>query len=241
MEVEPQRPVFSSMALAKFDLLQWMEPDLQSAFLNRLQRRQYRPEQFIYVQGTSGAEMFRLVSGTVRISVLRSDGRQITYTQFEPGDCFGQTSLVDGGARPQTAEASTGVEVGVLSRGAFAELSSQFPSFDKAIMRLMATQLRVLAQNYEGANLDDLNVRVARRILQACEMEAPVSGSARLGTARLSQSQLASMVGASRQSVNKVLQKFRHQGMIQIDYGGVLVMNMSGLKKIVSRKSKQSP
>lgn len=228
------------MAFAKFDLLQWMEPDLQSAFLNRLQRRQYRPGQYIYVQGSPGAEMFRLASGTVRISVLRPDGRQITYSLFEPGDCFGQTSLVDDGARPQTTEASTRVEVGVLSRSAFVELSSQFPSFDKVVMRLLAAQLRVLAQNYEGASLDDLNVRVARRILQACALELQASGSSKLVAARLSQSQLASMVGASRQSVNKVLQKFSHQGMIQIDYGGVLVMNMSGLKKIISYKSKQA-
>lgn len=227
------------MAFAKFDLLQWMEPDLQSAFLNRLQRRQYRPGQSIYVQGSRGVEMFRLASGMARISVLRPDGRQITYTLFEPGDCFGQTSLIDEGTRPQTTEASTLVEVGVLSQSAFVELGSQFPSFDKAIMRLLAAQLRVLAQNYEGASLDDLNVRVARQILQACALEARAPGSSKLVAARLSQSQLASMVGASRQSVNKVLQKFRHQGMIQIDYGGVLVMNMSDLRKMSSRKARR--
>jgi CRP-like cAMP-binding protein len=228
------------MAFSKFDLLQWMEPDLQSAFLNRLQRRQYRPGQFIYVQGSPGAEMFRLASGTVRISILRPDGRQITYTLFEPGDCFGQTSLVDEGARPQTTEASTCIEVGVLSRSAFVELGSQFPSFDKAIMRLLTAQLRVLAQSYEGASLDDLDVRVARQILQACAMETPTEASLKFVAARLSQSQLASKVGASRQSVNKVLQKFRRQGIIQIGYGGVLVRNVSALKKIISYKSKQS-
>ncbi|MET4231563.1 Crp/Fnr family transcriptional regulator [Bradyrhizobium sp. 482_C4_N1_1] len=229
------------MAFAKFDLLQWMPPDLRTVFLNRLQRRQYRPGQSIYVQGSPGVEMFRLASGTVRISVLRPDGRQITYTLFEPGDCFGQTSLIDEGARPQTTEASSDVEVGVLSRSAFLELSSQFPSFDKAIMRLLAAQLRVLAQNYEGASLDDLNIRVARQILQACAVEeAGAPGSSKLLSARLSQAQLASMVGASRQSVNKVLQKLRHQGMIQIDYGRVLVMNMSGLKKMILRKSKRT-
>lgn len=108
-------------------------------------------------------------------------------------------------------------------------------------MRLLAAQLRVLAQNYEGASLDDLNIRVARQILQACAVEeAGAPGSSKLLSARLSQAQLASMVGASRQSVNKVLQKLRHQGMIQIDYGRVLVMNMSGLKKMILRKSKRT-
>lgn len=130
----------------------------------------------------------------------------------------------------------------MLSRNAFfLELSSQFPSFDKANMCLLAAQLRVLAQNYEGASLDDLDIRVARQILQASAVEeARVPGSSKLLVARLSQTQLASMVGASRQSVNKVLQKLRHQGMIQIDYGRVLVMNRGGLKRMILRKSERT-
>ncbi|MDH5856569.1 Crp/Fnr family transcriptional regulator [Lampropedia aestuarii] len=227
------------MAYTKFDLLQWMEPELSRAFVAKLRKRLYRPGQLIYQQGSPGTEMFRLVSGHVRISVLRPDGKHITYTLFEPGDCFGQTSLVDHEPRPQTTEASTAVEVGVLSRSAFVQLSTEFPSFDRTIMRLLSAQLRVVSHSYEGASLDAVTVRVARQILAvhrglpSSDATANATGSAACAssTVRLSQSELAAMVGASRQSVNKALQAFQQHGWIRIDYGGITVLDAAGIQQ----------
>lgn len=223
------------MGFAKFDLLQWMEPDLQAAFLGRLRPRRYRRGQFIYVQGGPGNEMYRLISGFARISVLRADGRHITYKLFEPGDCFGQTSLLDEEPRPQTTEASTDVEVGVLSRTDFTDLGREFPSFGKAIMRLLTAQLRMVAHHFEGVSLEDLNVRVARQILLSCVAETHSPNTSRSQQyARLSQEELGSMVGASRQSVNKVLQGFCHQGIIAVSYRSVLVIDIDRLRKIAT-------
>lgn len=220
------------MPHTKFDLLQWMPPELQQEFLARLPRRHYSPGQFIYVQGSPGNEMYRLISGTVKISTLREDGRQTTYTLFESGDCFGQTSLVDGGPRPQTTEAATAIEVGVLSRASFRRLVAAHPEFLQAIARLLAAQLRVVAQSYEEASLDTLPVRIARKILQTrADAPAKASGGA-APRVQLTQSDLASMVGVSRQSVNRVLLQLQAHGLVEVGYGSVGIADLAGLQRI---------
>lgn len=155
------------MAFAKFDLLKWMPPDLRTEFLNRLQRRQYRPGQSIYVQGSPDVEMFRLASGTVRISVLRPDGRQITYTLFEPGDCFGQTSLIDEGVRPQTTEASSSVEVCFLGTLFFWSLAVSFHRSIRPIcacwQRNFAYWLKTMKAPASTISTYELRVRSCRR------------------------------------------------------------------------------
>ena len=58
--------------------------------------------------------MSRILSGSVRMSALRHDGREALYLIFEPGDCFGTSSLVDGDPRPQTPSARGEVELQVF-------------------------------------------------------------------------------------------------------------------------------
>lgn len=217
------------MKYTKFDLTQWMPAHLQREFLARLQPRQYQAGQFIYIQDSEGTEMYRLVSGTVRISVLRPDGRQITYTLFESGDCFGQTSLVDEGPRPQSTEAITTVQLGVLSKKDFHALVEKHPSFLHAITRLMSAQLRVVAQNYEVASLDALPVRIIRTILQNHVDVPNQSTSDGYPVVYLSQAELASMVGVSRQSVNRVLSSLQEDGLIERGYGSLKILNMARL------------
>ncbi|THU01535.1 Crp/Fnr family transcriptional regulator [Lampropedia puyangensis] len=225
------------MPATKFDLLQWMSPALQTAFLARLHRRTYQKGQFIYVQGAVGNELFRLLSGSVKISVLRPDGRHISYRIFEAGDCFGQTSLVDGMPRPQSTEAYSAVEIGVLNRTDYRWLSANFADFDHAIMQLLCAQLRLVALNYEGASLDNLNTRVAKQLLNChrqahLEQTSPIENTAPL--VHLSQSELASLVGASRQSVNRTLHLFQTQNMVALGYNQITLLDPQALQSMTT-------
>jgi len=176
--------------------------------------------------------MFRLIEGSVRLAVIRSDGREAVFMLFEPGDCFGDSSLVDGGARPQTAEALTNVWVDVLDREAFALLRAKFRAFDDALLKLLAKQMRMVSEQYTYSNLHDLRSRVAARLVEAARsFGTEVDGGTRL-TLRLNQSELAAMAGASRQSVNKVLQRLQSEGLVTIEYGNVLVRDLSALSQL---------
>lgn len=124
-----------------FDFLQWM-PSATAAFERAARARRYEDGQIIYAQGNEGDEMFRLVSGSVRLSACWNDGREFLYVLFGPGDCFGDSSVVDGGPRPQTAQALGTVEVQALSRRAFLDLRARYPEVDQAMIHLLSRQMR---------------------------------------------------------------------------------------------------
>src|SRR5688572_23907227 len=88
-----------------FDMLQWLPETVGAALIAAAKPRRLPEGGSIYVQEDEGDEMFRLVSGSVRLSVMGADGRDLLYLLFAPGDCFGTSSLVDGESRPHTAEA----------------------------------------------------------------------------------------------------------------------------------------
>lgn len=219
------------MQYSTYDMLQWMDAEVAQAFQAACVRRHYAAGQIIYLQGDSGQEMYRLISGSVRMSVSRSDGREIIYAMFEPGDCFGDSSMVDDGPRPQTAEARTDVVLDVLDMPSFTRLRERHRRFDDALLKLLASQMRTLSTHFAEASLDELGARVARRILDAIRsFGTAADGGTRL-TLRLPQVDIAHMVGASRQSVNKVLQRFRREGLITIEYGNIVVHDPEGIRR----------
>lgn len=217
-----------------FDMLQWLPAHARETFDRTAYRRSYADGNRIYVQSEAGTEMFRLLSGSVRLSVLRDDGREVLYLIFEPGDCFGSSSLVDGGPRPQTASAQGAVEVQVLQREAFERLRVAYPCFNDAIARLICRHLRLLSEYFVSSTLDQLSSRVARRLLEASKSFGVRTDRGVRLNMRLPQSELALMVGASRQAVNKVLQGFQEEGLVTIEHGTWLIHDTVRLRHLIA-------
>lgn len=214
-----------------FDMLQWMDAEVSQAFQSVAFRRHYTAGQVIYLQGDCGQEMFRLVSGSVRMSVSRCDGRQIIFALFEPGDCFGNSSMVDGGRRPQTTEAQTDVALDVIDMPSFKRLRDRYRGFDDALIQLLACQMRGLSMHFAEASLDGLELRVARRILEATRSFGTGAHNGTRLSLRLPQEDIAHMVGASRQSVNKVLKHLQDEGLLTVEYGNILVHDPEGIRR----------
>jgi CRP/FNR family transcriptional regulator, cyclic AMP receptor protein len=214
---------------ASFDIYQWLSTESQEAFSLACRRRHYSDSCRIYSQAEAANEMFRLVSGSVRMSVLRQDGREVLYQVLEPGDCFGVCSLLDRAPRHHTTAASGDVEVQVLRRDACERLRSQDACFAEALIRQVSRHMRVLSEYFVSSTLDELSCRVAQRLLKA-EKSGVANGGGISVTVRLGQGELALMVGASRQAVNRVLQRFQDESLISIEYGRVQLHDMEGLR-----------
>jgi CRP/FNR family transcriptional regulator, cyclic AMP receptor protein len=216
-----------------FDIYQWLSTPSQEAFNLASRRRHYADSSRIYTQCEPANEMFRLVSGSVRMSVLRQDGREVLYQVLEPGDCFGVCSLLDRAPRHHTTTASGEVEVQVLRREGCERLRSQDACFADALICQVSRHMRVLSEYFVSSTLDELSCRVAQRLLIAQKSEG-AGGRGAPGTVRLGQAELALMVGASRQAVNRALQRFQEEGLISIEYGRVQVHDIEGLKATAS-------
>ncbi len=216
------------MAARLFDLLDVCTPDALKAFADEAVVRTFDVGEFIYFQGDEGSSMFRLLDGTVRLSLSRADGRELYFVMLGSGDCFGISNYVDGHGRPQTAEVRTTARVQVVNSRSLDRLTGEFPCFSRAVMKLLANHMRLLIDLFADSSLNDLAERVARRIVtaaEACECIGPIE---------LSQTEIAHMVGASRQSVNKVLQQFQQDRLIDIGYGGLTIVALDRLREQAS-------
>jgi len=175
--------------------------------------------------------MYRIVSGSVRMSVLRYDGREALHSVLEPGDCFGICSMLDGAPRHHTTRADGDVELQALRRDACERLRSQHAIFGDSLILHMSRHMRLLSDYFVSSTVDELSCRVALRLLKA-QKPSPIRGNKIRLTVSLSQSEIALMVGASRQAVNKVLQKFQDDGIISIEYGSVQVLDVNRLRSV---------
>jgi CRP/FNR family cyclic AMP-dependent transcriptional regulator len=90
---------------SRFSLFQWLTEAAREDFLTMAHSRNVPDGHLIYQQGDIGREMYYIVSGEVRLSFLHPDGRELVFLNFQPGDCFGFSSLIDGDPlRPARAE-----------------------------------------------------------------------------------------------------------------------------------------
>ena len=213
------RPLKSRTGYATFDLFQYLSAEAQEGFALACRRRLVPAGRRVYSQSEPATEFFRIASGSIRVSVLRDDGREALQSVLQTGDCFGICSMIDGGTRYQTTTANEAVELQVLHREACERLRSQHSSFGDGLVRHMSRHSRLLSDYFVSSTLDELSSRVAMRLLGL--------------SVALSQSEIALMVGASRQAVNKVLQKFQVDGLIHIEYGSVRLLDIERLRCLV--------
>ena len=213
----------------RFDLFRWLADDIRAEFVAASRPRSLGTGAIIYAQGDVASEMYRIVEGTVRLSVLREDGRELTYSVFGPPACFGFSSLIDRKGLPHTATAQGPAKLEVLSLAAFADLRARHRGFDEALLQALCGHMRMLSIYMGDAALEELPIRIARRLANLTRGSAD-----RSAVLEMSQSELATMLGASRQSVNKQLRLFEEAGLIRLSYGTVAVLDRAGLKALAS-------
>jgi CRP-like cAMP-binding protein len=219
---------------SRFDMVQWMTPQVRAAFHASASRRRLSAGQIIYVFGDAASEMYRIVSGSVRLFATRSDGREVVFLRFQPGDCFGEASLIDNETRPQTAQAVTDVELEVIDAAAFRRLRRAYREYDEALLRLLSQQMRFANSLFIDLSLNDLLGRIARRILEAAQASRGPSDGASTLDLPLSQAEIASMVGASRQTVNRALQQMQSMGLLQTEYNRIIVHDLGWLRSLAT-------
>jgi CRP/FNR family cyclic AMP-dependent transcriptional regulator len=222
-------------ATATFDFTQWMTSEACDALAARARIRPLPARALIYSQGEAGDEMFRIRRGLVRLSVMQRDGRELLYQLFEPGDCFGTSTIVDNEPRPQTAEAFEDVELEVYSRAALDEVRAHHPSVNDALMRLLSRHMRLLSDFFAGFAFDELSCRLAQRIVEAIDtFGVKVEGGHGFSRA-ITQTELSLMVGGTRQSVNRILRDFREAGLVETRGSRLIILDLSELRRIAEQ------
>jgi len=171
--------------------------------------RRFERNEMLFGQGDASQELYVVRQGRIAIATRANDGRETVLAVLEDGALFGELPLFDGAPRSADARALVDSEVVVLDYAPVRAVLEQQPELLWIIVRHLARWLRATDEALADAVFLDVPARTAKRLLElagdADEFKLPVT-----------QEELASMVGASRERVNKALALFSRLGWIEV-------------------------
>ncbi len=164
-------------------------------------------------EGELGDSLFVIVAGRVKVFIGDEDGREITLKILGPGDFFGEMSLIDKEPRSASVSAIELTTLKLLSYQAFSDCLARAPRIGTNVMVALAKRLRDADRKILSLALMDVYGRVASTLL---ELAITTDGKLVVGE-KLSQQDIANMVGASREMVNRILRDLSERGYISIE------------------------
>jgi CRP/FNR family transcriptional regulator, cyclic AMP receptor protein len=212
--------------LANCVLFRDLKTEDRSAIINRARVRNFAVGEKVFSIGAASDHMAAILTGQVRISVPSPDGREVLLAILEAGEIFGEIAVLDGKQRTADATAVTPCALAILDRHEVLSFLEKHPASWLAIVNILCDRLRRTDEQLAEVALLPLPVRLARAILRINGSRS----SAHAGhnnSVHLSQRELANLVGATRESVNKCLKAWQRQGLIRIHDGQVTVANRS--------------
>jgi CRP-like cAMP-binding protein len=186
------------------------------AVADEMREVNFDPSQVIFARGDAGREIYLVVSGRVRLSVLTAEGRELSFAHAEAGAIFGEIAMLDGGPRSADATAVNKVSALSLSKPAFKRLMETEPHVAEAAVRFLCSRIREADQQLEAIALYPIEGRLARFFLAAARAKAPDSEEGHVTIdLPMSQSELALLIGASRPKVNTALSMLEDSGALE--------------------------
>jgi CRP-like cAMP-binding protein len=220
-------------ALRRVPLFAGLTEEDLAGLATALRRRRYPRGATICLAGEPGERLYLVERGRVRIGLTAPDGREVVLNMLGPGDTFGDLALLDGEPRSADATAQDDCLLLILPRTAFLRHLEQHPRAALALLAEMSRRLRRNARLIQDATFHDVPTRLAGTLLQlACERGEPTAGGG-LSTVRVTQVELAGMIGATRESVNKVLGTFERRGFLRRQRGVISILDPAALRREV--------
>ena len=201
-----------------------------------LRLRHFRKNETIFHQGDPGDSLFIVESGSVKIVLPSPEGEEgAIIAALGRGDFFGELALLDGAPHSATAVALEPSEMLVMRREPFEHLLDTDRGLRMALFAGLTAELRRLTGHVEELHFLDLPGRLAARLVRLARESRPdVRGEVVLDWP-YTQSELASMIGGTRQSVNRLLAGMVSDGLIRLERDTVVIPDLDRLARAAER------
>jgi CRP/FNR family cyclic AMP-dependent transcriptional regulator len=192
----------------------------------------YVKDQIILIEEEEGNTLFLIQKGRVKVSRISDDGREVILSILEPGDFFGELSLIDGKARSASVTAIEDSEALVLRRGDFLGLLEDYPQISISLMKELAARIRKSDTQIKSLSLQDAMGRVASSLI----MLADDHGRLRKGQVVIPriplQQDLANMAGTSRETISRVFRNLEEDQLIERSGRKITILDFNRFKKM---------
>jgi CRP/FNR family transcriptional regulator, cyclic AMP receptor protein len=194
-------------------------------------RQKYKKGNIVVLEQESGAALFVIISGKVKVVRMDEEGREVILSMFGPGEFFGEMSLLDGMARSASVVATVKSELFMIHRRDFLELLHQFPTVAILLLAELAMRLRKADMQIKSLSLKDAAGRVANVLL----ILADDIGIFRKGKVEIDdlplQQDIANMAGTSRETVSRMIHQFIEDGEVQLKGNKLTITNYEEFRK----------
>ncbi|AQQ14162.1 cAMP receptor protein [Corynebacterium glaucum] len=217
--------------LARAGIFQGVDPTAVGALIEDMETVTFPRGTTIFDEGEPGDRLYIIVSGKVKLARHAPDGRENLLSVMGPSDMFGELSIFDPGPRTSSAVCVTEVTAATMDSTMLKQWIDEHPEISQQLLRVLARRLRRTNASLADLIFTDVPGRVAKTLLQLANRFGTQEGGALRVNHDLTQEEIAQLVGASRETVNKALATFAHRGWIRLEGKSVLIVDTEHLAR----------
>ncbi len=224
--------------LKSVPLFEEMGEDALNETAGLMQFRTFGTGLTLFHQDMPGTTLYLIAEGYVRIYSIGQSGLEFTHYIYGATDIFGELSLLDNGYHSATCITMTSIKTWLLSKENLHLLVNKYPPLSLQLLRLVARRVRTATRKSEAMAFHDVQGRLAYEMLHLEALSNTRTDEGTLIEIPLNQIELASMVGATRESVNKALALFKSQNLIKLSGANITVLDRIGLEKLLRERGR---
>jgi len=217
--------------LSRAGIFQGVDPVAVQNLIEQMETVRFPRGTTIFDEGEPGDRLYIITSGKIKLARHAPDGRENLLTVMGPSDMFGELSIFDPGPRTSSAVCVTEVTAATMNSEMLKQWVGDHPAIAQQLLRVLARRLRRTNANLADLIFTDVPGRVAKTLLQLANRFGSQEGGALRVNHDLTQEEIAQLVGASRETVNKALATFMHRGWIKLEGKSVLIVDTEHLAR----------
>ncbi|WP_411285382.1 Crp/Fnr family transcriptional regulator [Lapillicoccus sp.] len=208
-----------------------LDDEAGRALLSEMGTTRMERGDILFREGDPGDRLYVIGEGKIKLGRTSPDGRENLVAILGPGEMFGELSLFDPGPRTMTATAVAETQLMALGNESLTGLLTGRPEVSKTLLAALAQRLRRTNEHLADLVFTDVPGRVAKALLDLAERFGRPVEEGVMVSHDLTQEELAQLVGASRETVNKALADFVTRGWIKLEARAVLIMDVERLQR----------
>lgn len=205
---------------------------LQDSLLDAGKLRRLPSGQRLFQRGDPPCGLYAVLEGAIRIGTVSEQGKEALLSLVEAPHWFGEICLFDGQPRTHDAFAMGSCTLLHIPQATLLALLDEHPVYWRQLALLMSQKLRLTFINLEQLSLMPAPARLAHRLLLIAEGYGELDPPRRV--LQLPQEQLASMLSLSRQTTNQILKDLQGQGILNLKYGEIVILDVGRLRGLAS-------
>ena len=217
--------------LRQAPLFSGLDDEVAAALESSMSSASLRRGEILFNEGDDGNQLYVVTEGKIKLGRTSPDGRENLLAILGPGQMFGELSFFDPGPRSATATAVTDVELKSLGHEALSPVLDAHPDVAHALLNQLAGRLRRTNEVVGDLVFSDVPGRVAKALLDLASRFGRRADDGVHVNHDLTQEELAQLVGASRETVNKALADFASRGWLRLEPRSVVILDLERLQR----------